>query len=122
VRRYRLGRLAERDLAAILARSGAEFGAEGRRRYAALIARAVRDVAEDPARTGSRARHELAAGTRTYHLLHSRDRVDAGVGRVHRPRHVLVYREVGPELVEIGRILHERMDLPRHIPRGYKAG
>lgn len=122
MRRYRFGRIAERDLAGILARSEAEFEAAGRRRYLALVARAIRDVAEDPGRAGSRVRPELAADVRTYHFLHSRDRVRPASARVRRPRRLLVYRQVKHDVVEIGRILDERMDLPRHLPDGYRAG
>lgn len=121
MRRYRLSRLAERDLLEILAHSQAAFGAEGRKRYQALITRAIRDVAEDPDRIGSRSRDELVSGARTYHLVHSRERVAPEVGRVARPRHFLAYRPIDAGWIEIGRIPHERMELRHHLPGAYRA-
>jgi toxin ParE1/3/4 len=122
MRRYRLGGLAQRDLLEILTHSQAAFGMEGRKRYQALITLAIRDVAEDPERIGSRRRDELAPDARTYHLLHSRDRIAPEIGRVARPRHFLVYRPIEAGRIEIGRILHERMELAHHLPDTYRAG
>ena len=79
---------------------------------------ALRDIAADPLRGGSVARPELGSGVRSYHLVHSRHRVDAD-GRVRRPRHVVLYRTMRPELIGVGRVLHDGMDLPRHAPGRY---
>jgi toxin ParE1/3/4 len=46
--RFRLSRLAEADLAYILATSEERWGTEARRRYAALLAAAMRKAAGDP--------------------------------------------------------------------------
>ncbi len=46
--RFRLSRLAQADLARILAISAERWGIEGRRRYAAMLAAAMRKVAADP--------------------------------------------------------------------------
>jgi toxin ParE1/3/4 len=37
-------------------------------------------------------------------------------GIIRRPRHLLVYRLVGDSLLEIGRVLHDAMDLGQHLP------
>ena len=66
--------------------------------------------------TGSASRPELGAELRTYHLRHSRKRAKTAHGRVHEPRHLLVYRLGGDGMVEIARILHEAMDLRRYVP------
>jgi len=116
---YAISPAAERDIQAILAWTHEQFGAQGRLRYEALLVRAIHDVAENPQRTGSQARPEIAAAARTYHLWHSRDRVDPASDRVHRPRHFLLYRICRDGHVEIGRILHDRMDLARHLPAEY---
>jgi toxin ParE1/3/4 len=89
---YRLSPQAEQDIEAILEWTHEEFGEKIRRRYEALLPRAIMDVAEDPARAGSRARPEIGVGARTYHLRHSRDRVRRSIGTIHRPRHILVFR------------------------------
>jgi toxin ParE1/3/4 len=88
---------------------------KARLRYEALLTRAIMDVVDAPERSGSHARPEIAAMARTYHLRYSRDRVKKSIGRVHRPRHFLLYR-TRDEQVEIGRVLHDGMDLKRHVP------
>jgi toxin ParE1/3/4 len=40
---------------------------------------------------------------------------------VKRPRHLLLYRILAPELIGIGRILHDAMELERHLPPDYGA-
>jgi toxin ParE1/3/4 len=117
--RFRLSPLAERDIEAILAWTHEHFGERGRLRYEALLVRAIQDVADDPMRAGSLARPELAPGARTYHLRLSRDRIVPASQRVRRPRHFLLYRARQDEPVEIGRVLHDGMDLARHLPDDY---
>ena len=107
---------AERDILSILAWTHERFGAQGRLRYEALLVRAILDVAHDPGRPGSQTRSEIAPASRTYHLWHSRDRVEPASERVRRPRHFLLYRTRDDGRVEIGRILHDRMDLAQHLP------
>jgi toxin ParE1/3/4 len=118
---YRLSPQAEQDIEAILDWTHEEFGEKARRRYEALLTRAIMDVVEDPERTGSLARPEIAAAARTYHLRYSRDRVKKSIGRVHRPRHFLVNR-TRDDQVEIGRVLHDGMDLKRLLPEENWAG
>jgi len=110
---------AERDIESILAWTHEQFGEEGRLRYEAFVVRAILDLADNPDRSGSQRRPEIAVAARTYHLCHSRLRVSARVGRIRRPRHFLLYRRRHDGQVEIGRVLHERMDLARHLPEGF---
>jgi len=117
--RFIISPTAERDIESILAWTHEQFGLQGRLRYEALVVRAMLDVADDPQRAGSHTRPEIAAAARTYHLRRSRDRVDAAIGRVHRPRHFLLYRSRDDGRVEIGRVLHEHMDLEQHLPEDY---
>jgi len=116
---YVLSPRAEEDIAAILAWTDEHFGRAARRRYEALLVQAILDVAADPERPGATTRPEIAADARTYHLWHSRRRVSARVGRVQTPRHFLLFRVAG-ERIEIGRVLHDSMDLPRHLPPEYR--
>jgi toxin ParE1/3/4 len=120
--RYVLSPFAEQDIEAILEWTHQHFGEKGRLRYEALLTQAIRDVAADPRRAGSHARPEIAAKGWTYHLRYSRDRVKKSAGRVHRPRHFLLYRTSDDGQVEIGRVLHEGMDLERHLPDEYRSG
>ena len=111
--RFRLSRPAQTDLANIFATGTKQWGAEAERRYAATLASAMRQVAAEPEGRVTRGRDELLAGIRSFHLRHAR--VDDPVSRVRRPVHVLYYRAVGPELIEIVRVLHERMEPARQI-------
>jgi toxin ParE1/3/4 len=112
--RYRLSRPAQTDLTQILATSAERWGIEARRRYAALLAAAMRRVAADPEAAVSQERSDMLPGLRSFHLRHARGE-DRGA-RVNRPTHILYYRPIRPGLVEIVRILHERMDPRRHLP------
>src|SRR3954462_5652422 len=109
--KYRLSPQAERDIEAILEWTHENFGEKARLRYEALLTRAIMDVAEDPERVGSHDRPEIAVAARTYHLRHSRDRVKKSIGRVQRPRHFFLFRTRTDGEVEIGRVLHDGMDL-----------
>jgi toxin ParE1/3/4 len=117
---YRLAPRAEHDIEAILEWTYEHFGNKVRTRYEALLAKAILDVAEEPERAGSHTRPEIAARVRTYHLRHSRDRVDTVIGKVRDPRHFLLYRSKDDGRVEIGRVLHDSVDLMRHLPDDYR--
>ena len=106
----RISRPARADLASILATSLERWGEDGRSRYAALLAAAMRKVAADPEGPTTRARTELAPGIRSFHLRQARRA--HGVGA---PVHVLYYRATVDDSVEIVRVLHERMDPQRHV-------
>jgi toxin ParE1/3/4 len=118
--RYLVAPAAEHDIEQILAWTHEQFGEQARLRYEALLVTAIQDVGEDPKRAASHARPEIAAGARTYHVRHSRDRVAGGLRRVSRPRHFLVYRIMPDGQIEIGRVLHDSMDLERHLPNEYR--
>ena len=116
---YAISPVAERDIQSILAWTQERFGLQGRLRYEALLVRAILDIADDPQRAGSQIRAEIAPVARTYHLWHSRDRVEPAGDRVGRPRHFLLYRVRDGGRIEIGRVLHERMDVVQHLPDDY---
>jgi toxin ParE1/3/4 len=110
---FRLSRPAQMDVARIFATSAKEWGAAAGQRYAATLASAMRQVAADPQGRVTRGRGELLPGVRSFHLRHAR--VDDPGSRVRRPVHVLYFRAIAPELVEIVRVLHERMEPARQI-------
>ena len=88
--RFRLARPAQIDLANILATSAVRWGAEGRQRYATLLAEAMRQVAAAPGGPLTRNRPELRVAIRSFHIRHTR-RSDEGA-KVRRPVHVIYYR------------------------------
>lgn len=111
--RFRLARPAQADLANILATSAERWGMDGRRRYAILLAAAMRIIAADPEGPLTQARKELLPGLRSFHVRHAR--ADARQAKVSKPVHVVYYRAIQPGLIEIVRILHERMEPSRHF-------
>lgn len=110
--RFRVARPAEIDLAAILSTSAERWGAEGRLRYAAALAAAMRQVAHLPEGPLTRGRAELASGVRSFHVRHARRAAEPALAR---PPHVLYSRVADDGVVEIVRVLHERMDPTRHL-------
>jgi toxin ParE1/3/4 len=114
----RLSAFAEEDIVAILRRTHETFGEAVRLRYEALLSAALRDIAAKPLRAGSVARPEIGYAIRTYHLRHSRARHQSG-GGVRKPRHYLLYRCLNPEITGIGRVLHDAVDIERHIPSAF---
>lgn len=111
--RYRLSEPAKADIAAILRRSEELHGQEARIRYRACLTAAMRRVAADPGGHSTVDRAELVPGIRSFHIRHSRD--DSSEAPVANPVHVIFYRVVQPGIVEIVRVLHDRMEPKRHI-------
>lgn len=118
--RYRLSPAAEQDLETILAWTHEQFGEVARLRSEALLVKAIVDVAADSERAGCQPRPELAESACTYLLAFSRDQVTAG-GRVRRPRHFLLCRTTCDGMLEVGRDLHNSMELARHFPQEYRG-
>jgi len=111
--RYRLSDPAKADLAAILRASEAQHGREARLRYRGLLAAALRRIAADPQGRSTKDRSDLVAGLRSLHIRHSRE--DSLEAAVAEPVHVIFYRVAQPGIVDIVRVLHERMEPGRHI-------
>lgn len=86
---------AKRQLDDILDESEEKFGLMVRERYASLVVQALEDLLDNPARPG--VRH--VAGRLHYHLRHSRTRVPKERGRVSTPRHLIVARVDGEDLL-----------------------
>lgn len=111
---YRLSAAAQEDIVEILTWTHAQFGEAARQRYETLLTAALRDIAQQPNRLGSIERSELGENVRSWHLELSRNRARTSTGVVHRPRHFLIYRLEG-EMIVVGRVLHDAMELARHL-------
>jgi toxin ParE1/3/4 len=111
--RYRLSEPAKADIAAILRRSEEVHGKEARIRYRACLTAAMRRVAADPEGRSTVDCAELVPGIRSFHIRHSRD--ESREAPVANPVHVIFYRVVRPGIVEIVRVLHDRMEPRRHV-------
>ena len=104
--RVRLGAAAEVDFANILRWTTENFGARQSRVYRATLVQAIGELADGPNVAGSKARDEIMAGLRTLHVAR----------RGRHGSHFLMYRVASKSTIEIVRILHDRMDLLRHVP------
>lgn len=111
---YRLTASAQSDIVDILVWSQERFGEVARKRYEALIVAALRDIATRPDRPGSVERPELGSAVRSWHLRLSRERVSDEIGVVRHPRHFLIYR-LQSDVIVVGRVLHDAMELARHL-------
>jgi toxin ParE1/3/4 len=72
----------------------------------------MRRVAEDPEGRSNSDRSELRPGMRSFHIRHSRD--ESREAPVANPVHAIFYRVARPGIVEIVRVLHDRMEPRRH--------
>jgi len=115
MRDYRLTAFVRDDLDSVLEWSGRYFGELRRARYETLIFAAIADIRRFPNHPAAKKHPRYGVGVRSWHLRLSRNHVPLEVGRVDSPRHLLFYRVMGGVVV-IGRLLHERMDLRRHLP------
>ena len=82
------------------------FGARQARSYRDTLEAAIRVLEYGPDGPGTKRRDEILPGLRTLHV--------ARAGR--RGRHLLMYRVLDPDVIEIVRILHDAMDPARHLP------
>jgi toxin ParE1/3/4 len=110
--RVRLGATAELDFANVVRWTADNFGARQARLYRDTLIQAIGDLANGPDVPGSRAREEIMPGIRTLHV--------ARHGR--RGRHLLMYRAAPSGTIEIVRILHDAMELQRHLPLASDEG
>src|SRR5579864_2475666 len=104
--RVRLGAAAELDFANIIKWTTENFGARQSRVYRDALVQTIGELANGPNLASSRARDEIMAGLRTLHVAR----------RGRRGSHFLMYRAAPNSTIEIVRILHDRMDLRRHVP------
>jgi len=116
--RFRLSDPAKADIADILRASQTRRGAEARIRYRGLLTAAMRRIAADPLGLSTLDRSELVAGLRSLHIRHARD--ESREAPVAEPVHIIFFRTVEPGIVEIVRVLHDRMEPSQHLG-GVKA-
>lgn len=114
--RYRLSEPALADIAALLRVSAARHGDAARLRYRALLTTALRRIAADPTGPATVDRGDLLPGVRSLHIRHAK--AESREAPVREPVHVVFYRVVEPGVVEVVRVLHERMEPSRHVGEG----
>lgn len=100
---------ADDDFEKIIAWTAQEFGPAQALRYADTLIDAIEALSRGPDIPGVKVRDDIAKGLFTLHAARS--------GR--KARHFIVFRigdHRGQPVIDILRILHDAMDLPRHIP------
>ena len=109
-RRWRvlLTAAAENDFRNILLWTSEQFGPAQARIYGETLTRAIQALTAGPHVAGSRRRDEIAEGLMTLHIAR----------RGRRGRHLVLYRvgdAEGPATIDVLRLLHDTMDLLRHV-------
>jgi toxin ParE1/3/4 len=104
--RIRLGSEAEKDFARILKYTKDTFGPRQVEVYRATLLEALAALDAGPDVLGSVAREEIFPNLRTLHVS----------CRGRRGRHFIMYRAVQGHVIGVVRILHDAMDLARHVP------
>lgn len=107
--RVRLAAAAEADFRNIVLWTSDNFGARQARTYSATLSIALRALTKGPIKSGATPRDDIGKGIHTLHV--------ARHGR--KGRHFVVFRvgrDIHGEVIDVLRLLHDVMDLPRHIP------
>lgn len=103
--RVRLTDKAELDLLEISRWTAENFGARQAELYLETIWLAIEALCDGPEILGAKKRDELAPGVRSLHTAcHG-----------HKGRHFVVFREADDQILEVLRLLHDSMDLARHL-------
>ncbi|WDE97967.1 type II toxin-antitoxin system RelE/ParE family toxin [Lentisphaera profundi] len=106
-----LSKQAEVDLLDVLQYTFDSFGERQYWIYRDLIKETIALITETPLHVASRSRHELAADARTYHISNPKSRAS----------HFLLYRiNENEQQIELGRILHETVDIERQLPTNFE--
>ena len=104
--RVRLTQQAESDLLDISRWTAENFGALQTEFYAETVMLAIEALNGGPEVLGTKTRDEIAPGVRTLHV--------ARQGR--KGRHFVIFRTAEGQIVEVLRLLHDSMDLSKHVP------
>lgn len=112
-RRIEVSHAARIDVGLVLSWSEDRFGKEAADRYQRLIEVGVEMIRADPERGGSRALDQRP-DLRRFDL----SRIPVDLREVRRPQHLLLYTILADGTVRLLRVLHDAMDLTRHLADG----
>ena len=104
--KVRLAAQAELDFSEIITWTNENFGERQAEAYAETLTLAIEALHDGPEQLGVKARHDIGPGIRTLHV--------ARQGR--SGRHFVVFSEAKDQYIDVLRLLHDSMDLARHIP------
>jgi toxin ParE1/3/4 len=105
----RIAAAAETDIQDIVSWTVAQFGAKQARIYLETLTTAIAMLAGGPKALGVQVRDDIAPGLFTLHVTR--------LGR--KGRHFVIFRvshDRKHRVIDVLRILHDSMDLPRHLP------
>lgn len=102
----RLAEKAEHDLLDALVWTTDQFGALQADDYLETLTLALEALTDGPNIVGSKVRDDIGLGIRTLHV--------ARLGR--KGRHFVVFRIADSQAIDVIRLLHDSMDLPKHLP------
>jgi toxin ParE1/3/4 len=103
--RVRLAEQAELDLLSITLWTVENFGTQQAEIYAQTLSLAIEALHDGPEVLGATVRDDLGLGVRALHV--------ARQGR--NARHFVVFRTAPEQTIEVLRLLHDSMDLARHL-------
>ena len=106
--RVRLTTSAETDFQDILRWTSEQFGETQANTYADTLSEAIKALTAGPDIAGAKERDDITEGLMALHVARG--------GR--KGRHFVLYRvgdESEPFLIDVLRLLHDAMDLPRHL-------
>jgi toxin ParE1/3/4 len=104
--RLRISKLAVADIRQVLVWTHGLFGMRKHLEYKELIRQALHEIATSPTDWPEKHRPEIDPDAWTFHIAR----------RGKRARHFFLYRTVEENFVDIGRFLHDSMELRRHLP------
>jgi toxin ParE1/3/4 len=105
--KIRLTQAAENDLQQIIRWTAGKYGRRQAKTYGITLTKAIEDLANGPTILGVRSLEEIGPNIHTLHV--------ARQGR--RGRHILVFRTSAStaNCIEVLRVLHDAMELCRHL-------
>jgi toxin ParE1/3/4 len=108
----RLVAASEQDYQEVIRRSAQDFGPRQAEVYAETLGLAIDALRESGPKTiGVKEREEIGTGIFTLHAARHKRKAS----------HFLVFRVLEIQTIEILRILHDRMDLARHISQAQES-
>ena len=102
----RLAEKVEHDLLDALVWKTDQFGALQADDYLETLTLALEALTDGPNIVGSKVRDDIGLGIRTLHV--------ARLGR--KGRHLVVFRFADGQVIDVIRLLHDSMDLAKHLP------
>jgi len=107
----RLSTQAVQDIADALAFTSQQFGEKQRAIYQKIVRDTLEEIAVDPEGPRSKRRTEIHPDAWTMHLGR----------RGKRARHLFLYRKKNSRFVDIARLLHDSMEVDRHLPPSFDS-